>query len=468
MRKTILKLISVIIAIVISIGSTPLLINAQGYKPIAIIEIKEGLSQFTIDGFETSFPASSKVFSVGEVCYVPVRGLIEATGGEVTWNGNEKKVSISLSNSRIDFYIGNNNAYVNGKTVKIVDGTPIIQNNRSYIPLEFLVNSLNGSLEYRSSQYIIKLEKPLIQVIDATGRKVMVPKKIYRIVSLYPMLSQLLFTVKSQVFLVASAKGSVINYQNFEKVFPKGKYLPDASSFKDPNVETILSLRPDIVITTVGTPIKKLEEANIPVILLNLESPQLMLKSIQFLGNILHKEVEAYNSLIYINNKLNYIKEKTNIVRDKKTVYMAGSNLSMTFGGDFYQTYLIDLAGSVNVAKDLKGGKVSISYEQLIKWNPDYIILSSYCSDSENDILSDPKLKGLNAVKNKNVFKMPSFILAYDLPAPESILGIIWLSNKIYGDIFGLNYTEIAIEFYNTIFNYRLSTEDIKQISGES
>ncbi len=468
MRKVLSKLLSVIIVIMISIGATPLLTNAQGYKPIAIIEIKEGLSQFTIDGFEVSFPQGSKVFSIGEVCYIPIRGLIEAIGGDVTWNANEKKVSINLSSSRVDFYIGNNDASVNGKTVRIAEGTPIIQNNRSYVPLEFLAKSLNGSLEHKSGQYTIKLEKPLAQVIDATGRKVMVPKKIYRIVSLYPMLSQLLFTVKSQDFLIASAKGSVVNYQNFEKVFPKSKDLPDASSFKDPNVETILSLRPDIVITTVGTPIKKLEEANIPVILLNLESPQLMLKSIQFLGNILHRETQSYNSLVYINSKLNYIKEKTKSVRNKKTVYMAGSNLSMTFGGDFYQTYLIDLTGSINVAKDLKGGKVSVSYEQLIKWNPDYIILSSYCSDSENDILSDPRLKDLNAVKNRNVLKMPSFILAYDLPAPESILGMIWLSNKIYGDIFGLNYTEIAIEFYNTIFNYRLSTDDIKQISGES
>jgi iron complex transport system substrate-binding protein len=330
------------------------------------------------------------------------------------------------------------------------------------------VESLAGTLSEDPTTHVfnVTFEKPLIQVIDATGRKVMVPKKIYKIVSLYPMLSQLLFTVKSEDALIATPKGVVINDVNFAKVFPQAKDLPDASSFKDPNVETILSYKPDLVITTYQTQIKKLEEAGIPVVLLNLESPALMLKSIQFLGNILGKEDTARQSLIYFNEKLNYIKSKTSTINKKATVYIAGANIFMTFGEDFYQTYLTELAGAESVSKNLKGGKVAVSAEQLLLWNPDYIVLTSYCSDSVSDVLNNPKLKDLKAIKSKRVFRMPSYILAYDLPAPESILGIMWLSNAIYPQIVNFDIAKEARDFYQKVYNFNIPPEDLKAVIG--
>ncbi|PIV56143.1 MAG: hypothetical protein COS15_02125 [Caldiserica bacterium CG02_land_8_20_14_3_00_36_38] len=276
----------------------------------------------------------------------------------------------------------------------------------------------------------------------------------------------ILFPLKSEDKLIATPRGKVVNLNNFVKVFPNAKNLPDASHFRDPNVETILSYKPDLVITTYQTPIKKLEEAGIPVVLLNLESPQLMLKSIQFLGNILGKYEQARQALIYFNEKLNYIKDKTISVNKKATVYIAGANILTTFGGDFYQTYLADLAGALSISKDLKGGKVNVSVEQILLWNPDYIVLASYCADSVDDVLNNPKLKDLKAVKNKNVFRMPSYILSYDLPTPESILGIMWLSDKLYPQIVNFDIEKEARDFYKNVYNFNIPPEDLKAVIG--
>ena len=460
------RIVSALLILMFALGFLPKQAKAQGYKPTAVIEIQEGQPQFVIDGCKFDFASGSSPLYKNSVFFVPIRGIVEALGGEVQWDSKERKINLNIGESQIVLFIGKIIAYVNGKS-SALEEAPFIQSSRTLIPINIFRDYLNGILEIRDNRYVLTIEKPLTQVIDATGRKVLVPKKIYKIVSLYPMLSQLLFTVKSEQFLVASAKGSVINEENFARVFPKAKDLPDASSFKDPNVETIISFKPDLVITTYNTPIKKLEEANIPAVLLNLESPELMVKSIQFLGNILHRQTDAYNSLIYINKKLKNIQDITSKIKNKKTVYFAGANLFMTFGGDFYQTYLSEIAGTVSVSKDLIGGKVNVSPEQLLAWNPDYIILTSYTLSSKNEILSDPRLKDLKAVISGNIYRMPSFILAYDLPSPESILGIIWLSNKIYPDFVDFSFEKETVDFYKTIYGFDISLSEIKAILGE-
>jgi len=62
---------------------------------------------------------------------------------------------------------------------------------------------------------------------------------------------------------------------------------------------------------------------------------------------------------------------------------------------------------------------------------------------------------------------MPQFIASYDLPEPEVILGIMWLSNVVYGDIIGFDLTEEAKEFYKRVFNYSLLDTDLKFILGD-
>jgi iron complex transport system substrate-binding protein len=281
------------------------------------------------------------------------------------------------------------------------------------------------------------------------------------------MSTQLLFPLNAQDALVASPQGTVINFDNFAKVFPKAKQLPSASDFRNPNIETILSFNPDLVITTYSTPIKKLEDAGIPVALLNQESFQGMLSSIQFLGNVLGKTQEARQSLIYLNQELSSIQNKTKPINNKLTVYFAGSNILQTFGKDMIQNSLVSLAGGVSVSKDVAGGKVTVSYEQILSWNPDFIVLSPYCSDKVADVLSNPNLKGIKAVSNKKVIVMPSFILSYDVPAPESVLGVVWMSNKLYPASVNFNIAEEAKPFYKKIYSYTLTEADIKTIFGQ-
>jgi len=102
---------------------------------------------------------------------------------------------------------------------------------------------------------------------------------------------------------------------DYSKVFPKISEIPDASSYTSPNVETIVSLKPDVIIAPYTTPLSQLQSVNLPVLLFNMETTQGLLKSIQFLGTILGKAQEATDILVYLNSKLNYIKTQTGFCR---------------------------------------------------------------------------------------------------------------------------------------------------------
>jgi len=68
------------------------------------------------------------------VVMVPVRGISEALGNEVSWNSEEQCVQIG---NNISIKIGKNSYNVSGKTPIELEEAPILNNNNTYVPLSF-------------------------------------------------------------------------------------------------------------------------------------------------------------------------------------------------------------------------------------------------------------------------------------------------------------------------------------------
>lgn len=432
---------------------------------------------FFINGYKLYFDDANKslkpVIKYGRT-FVPLRSIVESIGGEVFWREKTREVEVKFKKNIIVLTIDKNSAFVNGKVKKIDENenvVPIIIYSRTYIPLRFIIENLGGEINYNSldRSINIKIDRETMEVIDSMGRKVLVPKKIYRIISLYPMSTIILLSLKVQDKLIGSkiAGAKVINQNNLSKIFPEYQNLQDVGSFKDYNPETLLKVNPDLIITPHFTNIKKLEEIDLPVLLLNHEYPEELIKSIKILGKILCKEKDAEEITNYYDTMKSYIEEKLKVFSFKKRVYVTGETIFKSFGSDFYQTFMVDIAGGVSVTKDIKGGKIEISLEDLIRFNPEYIFFPSYFIGTKEDILNKKELQDIKAVKEKKVFAFPSFLLSYDLPSVESILGIVWLSQKINGDILKIDLRKEIKYFYKMVFNYNLSNEEIEDILKE-
>ena len=124
-----------------------------------------------------------------------------------------------------------------------------------------------------------------------------------------------------------------------------------------------------------------------------------------------------------------------------------------------YQSDMIRMAGGANVAADLADTYwVEIDYEQLLTWNPEYIILASDAVYTVEDVLADPNLAGCDAVKNGNVFQIPGNAEAWDSPVPSSILGSVWLANVLHPELMDAEAgTAVMDEYYETFYGFKYS-----------
>jgi hypothetical protein len=79
---------------------------------------------------------------------LPIRSVIESLGGTISWDGTDKKVTINISSTKIELWIGKNYAYVNGKKVQIDSQnskvTPVIKNDRTMLPIRFVAESIGA------------------------------------------------------------------------------------------------------------------------------------------------------------------------------------------------------------------------------------------------------------------------------------------------------------------------------------
>jgi iron complex transport system substrate-binding protein len=286
------------------------------------------------------------------------------------------------------------------------------------------------------------------EVIDMTGRVVRVPETVSRIVSPYRVATGILLILGEQDRLVGI---STTASPMAQRIFPRLSEADTAN--RHSSIEEILKMKPDLVFTSPGQQVNDLETAGIPVFCIVVEDPDSLIAGIGLVADLLGRRKRAEEISSYYRSKIDFIKRRTSGVKQKKTVYLAGAHMLSAVGGDFYQDRVIGLAGGINVSRAGRGGWISVSREHLLSWNPDVILTLPYHSASlPGEILTDRGLSTVKAVSGKSVYTFPSYIDSWDLPSPESILGIMWLAGILYPEEIDFDMEKEAREFYIRLY----------------
>ena len=119
-----------------------------------------------------------------------------------------------------------------------------------------------------------------------------------------------------------------------------------------------------------------------------------------------------------------------------------------------YVSNMIELAGGKNAAEEITDTYwAEISYEQLLAWDPAYIILASDADYTVADVLNDENLKDCTAVKNGQVYQIPGDVEALDSPVPASILASVWLAGILHPEqVPADTYTTESNTYYETFY----------------
>jgi iron complex transport system substrate-binding protein len=229
------------------------------------------------------------------------------------------------------------------------------------------------------------------------------PKSKPRYISLAPSTTEILFALglDDEIVGVSSFCNYPLKAQAKEKV----------GTFSQPNIEKILSLKPDIIFSAglEQVPvITKLKQLNLKVCVSDPSSLKELFDSIREIGRLVDRENQALAltkrmkmDIEEINSKVKPIPEEK---KPKVFVEIWHSPL-MTAGRGSFIDELIKLAGGINIAYDTQRPYSYFSPEQVIKRNPDCIILGYM--DKKNPleaIRGRFSWNNISAVKHQRVY----------------------------------------------------------------
>jgi len=100
--------------------------------------------------------------------FVPIRYIAESFGAKVNWNEQAQQVTIDSGNTHIVLHIGNRIAQKNGTDIEL-DVAPFIKNNRTYVPLRFISETLGHYVDWDATEQAVYIDT------DAVYRKMSIP-----------------------------------------------------------------------------------------------------------------------------------------------------------------------------------------------------------------------------------------------------------------------------------------------------
>ncbi|MBP5676944.1 MAG: ABC transporter substrate-binding protein [Bacteroidales bacterium] len=265
-------------------------------------------------------------------------------------------------------------------------------------------------------------------VVDDYGRTVVVPANPQRVVSLSPAVTEIIFALGAQDLLVGRT--------DFCEYPAEAQQIPSIGGISNLNIEKILSLNPDLVISgsMVGKKVTdQMDVMGTPMVCV-IEKPHFdaLYDNITAIGRLVGKEHEADSLNALLRKCANALENTSTITQSNnnaitpKVYYVVGFGPSGNFtaGGNTFINDIISMAGGRNIAEDIDGW--SYSLEALVNEDPDYIIVrredsAAFCGMKPYNRLS--------AVRNGHVIGIVSGTL--DLQVPRNIDAILYLRQRM-------------------------------------
>jgi iron complex transport system substrate-binding protein len=249
---------------------------------------------------------------------------------------------------------------------------------------------------------------------DAVGRKIQVPEKVDRVVSLAPNLTEIIFAVGGGDSLVG-----VTTFCNFPQ---QTKSIRKVSDTQTPNIENIVALQPQVVFVSTASQLeaftKVLTEQKINVFVTAPNSLDDIYKSIDTIGKILGTSDRAEDLIREMKSRVAKVRDSTSGMERPKVFLQIDKNSLYTIGKDSFITDIIARAGGISTTADLATAYPTLSRETALAMNPDVIVIS----ESEGNREPNEIFRNSPAVKNGRVYRVNADLLSR--PGPRVVEAI--------------------------------------------
>ncbi len=281
-------------------------------------------------------------------------------------------------------------------------------------------------------------------VEDSLGNAVAITLPVLRIVALNSDSLEVLRTLRAGE-MVAGVFSEIAGNRKFWGDLAE---KPKVGSWRDPDMEAIAALNPDLVIAYGWNPGPGLEEKmalfKIPVLRLDFYRIECLEREVRVLGQLLGREKEAAHFCGWHRRQMDMIREKITRTPRRPSVYVESYTDFHAAGPGSGGNEMCLLAGGRNIAGTLSIPYPRVTSEWVISQNPEVVIKAASrgngyaAADAQRLNLHRDALAGrsawnhIPAVVSGNIHVMDSAVWT----GPRAIVGIAYMARWIHPAFF--------------------------------
>ncbi len=275
-----------------------------------------------------------------------------------------------------------------------------------------------------------------IKLTDGLGRSIELAAPAQRIVSIAPSNTEILFAL--------GAGKQVVGREELSDYPAEAKNVTSIGSvFQKINTEAIVALKPDLILAAeINSPeqVKALEDLKLTVYYLqNPKAFDDLYANLETVGKLTGRSAEAAKLNESLKARYDSVVKKLAAAKDAPTVFYeidaTDPTKPYTSGPGTFIDLVIGLAGGKNIGAELKGAFAQISSEELVKQNPNLIVLGdALYGVTAEAVAQRPGWNALDAVKSKQIFAFDDNLISR--PGPRLIDGLEQMAKLLHPELF--------------------------------
>ena len=210
-------------------------------------------------------------------------------------------------------------------------------------------------------------ESPLV---DDLGDSIRLGPPAQRIVSLSPVTTEVIFAL--------GAGARLVGRTHWDLYPDAARRVPDLGNGMQPNVEAILGARPDLVVLYGSAANRNaailLRGAGIVTIAIRDDRIADFPRTVQWLAMALGDRALAAGVIDSVQRSLRAVRSRPRAARPPTIFWHVWESPLYTIGRGSFLDELVEAAGAVNVFHDLAAASPTVTMEEIVRRNPDFVL----------------------------------------------------------------------------------------------
>jgi iron complex transport system substrate-binding protein len=268
------------------------------------------------------------------------------------------------------------------------------------------------------------------EITDDAGRRVSLPARVDRVISLAPNLTEIVFAVGAGNRLVG--RTSYCDYP------AEAKAVTEVGDTLHPSLERIIALQPQVVLISTASQLEvftqQLQNQNIAVFVTDPHDLDGVFRSIEQVGEIVGQKEQAMLLVQKLRDRTNAVEQAVRQNPQVRVFYQLSAEPLYTAGHDAFVTDLIRRAGATSVTADVPGAWPKYSNESALAAKPEAIILPTGGSMGTGNSTVTEALRQSPAALAGRVYKINDDHLVR--PGPRAVDGLEAMASALHPDAF--------------------------------